>query len=190
MQRGRAEEKPLNLPYFVLFSAESYVELSNMVPLTSHVSEISAFVSPDAFMQHTIMAFGMRNAPATLQRLIQIVLGAVPNCNVYLDDVVVYSSNWKSHVSRPRTLFQRLADASLSLAKCEFGKATVTFLGKQAGHGQVSPVDVKVSAVLSFLVPSTRRELRWFLGVAGYYQCFCNNLLVDVAPITRLCMGS
>lgn len=57
------------------------------------MSEISAFVSPDAFLQYSVMAFGLRNAPATFQRLVNFVLADVPNCNAYLDDLVVYSSD-------------------------------------------------------------------------------------------------
>lgn len=88
-----------------------------------------------------------------------------------------------------RAVFQRLPDASLTLnlAKCEFGKATVTYLGKQVGHGQVRSVEAKVSAVLTFPVPTTRRELRCFLVMAGYYRCFCKNLSTVVSPLTRLC---
>lgn len=159
------------------------------VPLTERASAISAFVTPDHFLQYTVMAFGMRNAPATFQRLMHVVLGDVPHCNVYLDDVVVYSDTWEEHISSLKAVFQRLAEASLTLnlAKCEFGKATVTYLGKRVGHGQVRPVDAKVTAVLEYPVPSTRRELRRFLGMAGYYRCFCRNFSVVVAPLTSLC---
>lgn len=159
------------------------------VPLTPRASDVSAFVTPDDFMQYTVMAFGMRNAPATFQRLMQLVLGDVPNCNVYLDDVVVYSNSWEDHLASLSVVFHRLADASLTLnlAKCEFGKASVTYLGKQVGHGQVRPVDAKVEAVLSYPVPTSRRELRRFLGMVGYYRCFCRNFSVVVAPLTKLC---
>lgn len=116
------------------------------------------------------MAFGMRNTPATFQRLMHLVLGDVSNCNVYLDDVVVYSDDWADHIASLTVVFQRLADASLTLnlAKCEFGKATVTYLGKRVGHGQVRPVDEKVAAVLPFPAPTSRWELRRFLGMTGY----------------------
>ncbi len=60
------------------------------VPLTSRASEISAFVTPDALLQYSVMAFGMRNAPATFQRLMNQVLSGVTNVEVYLDDVVVF----------------------------------------------------------------------------------------------------
>ena len=159
------------------------------VPLTPRASEISAFVTPDHFLQYTVMAFGMRNAPATFQRLMNLVLRDIPNCNVYLDDVVVYSSCWADHITTLTTVFTCLAQASLTLnlAKCEFGKAVVTYLGKQVGRGQVRPVTAKVDAILSYPVPTTRRELRRFLGMAGYYRCFCRNFSVVVAPLTQLC---
>lgn len=135
------------------------------------------------------MPFGVRNAPAAFQRLMNLVLGNVKNCNVYLDDVVVYSSDWASHIPSLTEVFLQLVNASLTLnlAKCKFGKATVTYLGKQVGHGQVRPVDAKISAVLSYPLPTSRRELRRFLDMAGYYRCFCKNLSVVVDPLTSLC---
>ncbi len=60
------------------------------VPLTQSASDISAFVTPDSFLQYNVMAFGLRNAPATFQRLIQMILAGLPNCNAYLDDFVIF----------------------------------------------------------------------------------------------------
>lgn len=79
------------------------------IPLTSRASEISAFVTPDSFAQYTVMAFGMRNAPATFQRLISIVLEGVSNCEAYLDDLVIYSETWEEHLVSLEKVFQRLA---------------------------------------------------------------------------------
>lgn len=158
------------------------------VPLSPRASEISAFATSDSFLQYSVMAFGMRNAPATFQRLVNIVLGDVPNCTAYIDDVVVNSTEWSAHMSSLRTVFQRLADASLTLnlAKCEFGKATVIYLGKQVGRGKVQPLGAKIEAIVSFPVPTTRRELRRFLGMAGYYRGFCRNFSSVAAPLTDL----
>ncbi len=58
------------------------------VPLSQRASEVSAFVTPDHFLQYTVMPFGLRNAPATFQRLMNTVLSGVKNCEAYLDDIV------------------------------------------------------------------------------------------------------
>ena len=68
------------------------------VPLTERASEISAFVTPDQFLQYNVMAFGLCNAPATFQRLVNQVLGDISNCSAYLDDLVVYTSTWDEHM--------------------------------------------------------------------------------------------
>ncbi|XP_029975991.1 uncharacterized protein LOC115409133 [Salarias fasciatus] len=85
------------------------------------------------YRKYTVMAFGMRNAPATFQRLVNTVVGDVPNCTAYIDDLVIHSTTWTEHLTSLRAVFQRLADVQLTinLAKCEFGKATVTYLGKE-----------------------------------------------------------
>lgn len=158
------------------------------VPLTPRALEISAFVTPDNFLQYSVMAFGMRNAPATFQRLMQRVLSDIANCEVYLNDVVVYSDEWEDHLNTLDQVFTKLSDASLTLnlVKCEFAKAVVTYLGKQVGQGQVKPVEGKVAAILDFPVPTNKRELRRFLGMIGYYRSFCKNFASVVAPLTDL----
>lgn len=158
------------------------------VPLTPHASEVSAFVTPDQFLQYKVMPFGMCNAPATFQRLINKVLGHVPYCRAYLDDIVIYTDDWESHRETLREVFFRLAAASLTLnlAKCEFGRGTVRYLGLQVGHGQVCPGDVKVAAISAFPVPTTRRELRRYLGMAGFFRRFCKNFSSVAAPLTAL----
>lgn len=91
------------------------------------------------------------------------------NFEAYLDDVVVYTSTWKEHLRVLCEVFKRLQEASLTihLAKCEFGKAMVTYLGKQVGQGCVRPVDAKVTAISEFPPPRTKRELHRFLGMVG-----------------------
>ncbi len=74
----------------------------------------------------------------------------------------------------------------MNLAKCEFGQATITYLGKEVGQGQVRPLGAKVTAIAGFPTPTTRRELRRFLGMAGYYRSFCKNFSTIVQPLTSL----
>ncbi len=155
------------------------------MPLTPRAAEISAFVTPDDLLQYTVMAFRLRNAPATFQRLMNRELSGIPNCDAYLDDIVVYTSDWNEHLKMLRMLFDRLQAFSLTLnlAKCEFGKATVTYL---VGQGEVRPIAAKVQAIVQFPALTTKRQLRCFLGMAGYYRGFCKNFSDVVLPLTNL----
>ena len=122
------------------------------------------------------------------QRLMTRVLGDLEGCIVYLDDVVVCSDTWSSHVERIRALFMRLAEARLTinLAKCEFAQATVTYLGQIVGQGKVRPTTEKERAVQCYPPPTTKKELMRFLGLVGYYRGFCRNFSEVVAPLTDL----
>ena len=74
------------------------------------------------------------------------------------------------------------------MAKC-IAKATVTYLGKVVGQGNVWPVQAKVTAIMQYLVPATKKELQRFLGLVGYYCSFCKNFSTVVAPLTDLLKG-
>ena len=158
------------------------------VPLTERAKEISAFVTPDGLFQYKVMPFGMKNSPATFQRLINQVISGLTGCDAYIDDVIVYSETWSEHVEIMCKLFEKLSDAKLTvnLCKCEFGKATVTFLGHVVGQGNVKPVVAKVKAICEFPVPKGKKQLMRFLGMAGYYRKFCPNFSTIAEPLTRL----
>lgn len=142
------------------------------VPLTDRAREIAAFITPGGLYSYNVMPFGLRNAPATFQRLMNLVVRDLEGCTVYLDDVVVYADNWEQHLERVKALFVRLVHASLTvnLAKCEFAKATVVYLGRVIGQGSVRPVRAKVCAIDDFPSPMTKKELMRFLGMVGYYS--------------------
>ena len=61
------------------------------VPLTDGAKQTSAFVMPDGLYQYRVMPFGLKNAPAIFQRMINQLTGRIEGCEVYIDDVVVYS---------------------------------------------------------------------------------------------------
>lgn len=147
------------------------------MPLTSRAQEISAFITPSGLFFYKVMSFGLRNAPATFQRLMNRVIAGLKGCAVYLYDLVIYSDTWSEHLCRIRALFDRLAVANLTvnLSKCEFAKATVTYLGKVVGQGHIRPVRAKVIAIDRFPTPTTKKELMRFLGMVGFYRGFCQK---------------
>ncbi|MDA3086465.1 RNase H-like domain-containing protein [Campylobacter sp. CS_ED1] len=158
------------------------------VPLTDRAKEISAFVTPDGLFQYKVMPFGMKNSPATFQRLINSILAGLDNCKAYIDDVIIYTETFDDHLQTIRAFFDRLTEAMLTinLEKSEFCHATLTFLGHVVGQGQVKPVDSKVQAISEFPEPNCKRQLMRFLGMAGYYRKFCSNFSVIAEPLTNL----
>ena len=95
------------------------------------------------------MPFGMKNSPATFQRLINMIITGFDNCKAYIDDAIIYSEEWDQQIKTIRDFFERLSKAKLTvnLAKSEFCHVTLTFLGHVVGQGQVKPVEAKVKAI-------------------------------------------
>ena len=158
------------------------------VPLTQRAREISAFVTPSGLYQYKFMPFGMKNAPATFQRMVNKLVRDIDGCEGYIDDVVIYSDNWSDHIRQIKRFFQIMRDTKLTinLMKSEFGKATVKYLGHTVGQGQVRPLDAKIQTIAKFPFPTSRKELARFLGMAGYYRNFCLNFSEIAAPLTNL----
>ncbi len=158
------------------------------IPLTERAKEVSAFVTPKGLYQYKVMPFGMRNSPATFQRLINSVIADIEGCEGYIDDVVIYSDTWEEHLMIMRKFFKRLSEANLTinLIKSEFGCGHVTYLGHVVGQGQVKPVEAKVEAISMFPQPASKKHVMRFLGMAGYYRKFCPNFSAITEPLTRL----
>ena len=158
------------------------------VPLTQRAREISAFVTPSGLYQYKVMPFGMKNAPATFQRMVNKLVRDIDGCEGYIDDVVIYSDNWSDHIRQIKRFFQIMREAKLTinLMKSEFGKATVKYLGHIVGQGQVRPLDAKIQTIVKYPIPTSQKELARFLGMAGYYRNFCLNFSDIAAPLTNL----
>ncbi len=158
------------------------------VPLTERAKRVSAFVTPDGLFNYCVMPFGMRNSPATFQRLINQVISGLSGCEAYIDDLVLYSESWDDHLLRLRLLFERLVEAKLTvnLAKSEFCRGTVQYLGHIVGQGHIKPVSAKIDSIAKYAIPKDKKSLMRFLGTIGYYRRFCVNFSSVVTPLTNL----
>ena len=134
----------------------------------NRAKEISAFATSDGLFQYTVMLFGMKNAPATFQHMINKVIAGLQGCEGYIDDVVVYAETWEEHLHRIKQLFLRLWESQLTvnLAKTELGCAHIMYLGHVVGQGHVKPVDVKVSAMVKF--PILQADENWCVFGNGW----------------------
>lgn len=150
----------------------------------------TAFVTNQGHYEWLVMPFGLKNAPATFQRIIQKALGELFYKGVinYLDDFIIYSETFEQHLALLEEVFKRLManNIKLKLSKCYFAKQEVEYLGHIISLNNVKPSAGKTSAVQGFPVPRTLREVRRFLGLTGYYRRFINNFSTTARPLTDL----
>ena len=159
------------------------------VPLAEEDKEKTAFTSPLGLLQFRVMPFGLSRAPATFQRLMDTMLrGSEEYTGVYLDDVVIYGTEWGEHLQNIETVFQKLQETGLTLKlkKCSFGMESCTYLGHQIGKGGVLPEESKVKAVEQMRIPRTKKDVRSFLGMIGYYRRFIPHFAEKAEPLTQL----
>ena len=141
------------------------------------------------FFQFRVMPFGLQGAPATFQRMMdRLLTGACKFAAAYLDDLVIYSSTWRDHLQHIRFMLQRLQEAGLTvkLCKCQFGMQQCTYLGFVVGSGLLRPEVDKLQAIKQLPIPNTKRDIRAFLGITGYYRKFIANYATVAAPLTDL----
>ena len=128
------------------------------------------FSSPQGLYQLTVMPFGLSRAPATFQRMMDQNLRGLGNfVGVYLDYVIVYSSEWTEHLSHLQQVLERLQQAGLTLKlkECEFGTAQCTYLGHHIGRGGVRPEESKILGIKQMDCPRTQKNVRTFLEMTG-----------------------
>ncbi|GBM66113.1 Retrovirus-related Pol polyprotein from transposon 297 [Araneus ventricosus] len=109
----------------------------------------------------------------------------------YLDDVAIYSNSWEEHLSHLNAIMSKIKDAGLTIKpiKCKFAQDRVKYLGHIVGRGIRTPNEVKVKAVPDFPVPTTKSQVRAFLGLAGYYNHYIPMFSSIVAPLTETLKG-
>ena len=159
------------------------------VPMADTDRHKTAFSSPMGLFQFRVMPFGLCGAPATFQRLMDRVLSGFQGYSAaYLDDLVIYSDTWQEHLQHLRHILQRLKSNGLTAkpTKCQFGMAQCSYLGHRVGSGIILPEMDKLEAVKSYPIPKTKKDVRSFLGLTGYYRKFISGYASMSAPLTNL----
>lgn len=139
------------------------------------------------------MPFGLKNAPATFQRLMDSVLRKHlgVRCFVYMDDIIIYSPNLQQHLEDIKKVLQTLREANLKIQcdKSEFLRKEVEFLGHAVTTEGVKPNPNKVKAIQSWPLPKTSKELKSFLGTVSYYRRFIPRFANIAKPMTSKLRG-
>ncbi len=135
----------------------------------------TCFVCPFGKFRFKRMPFGLTNAPSVFQRLMdEVLVDCTEFARVYIDDILVVSEDWQQHLVHLKTLFEVLREAGLTCkaAKCSFGKTRLEFLGHWIRGGVISVPEARVRAIREHPLPRSRKQLRAFLGLIGFYRRF------------------
>ena len=157
------------------------------VPLATEDREKTAFSTGKGLHQFRVMAMGLKNAGATFQRLMELVLAGLDSkrCLVYLDDIIISSRSEDEHIATLRDVFKRVRSAKLKLKpeKCRLAKREVTFLGHRVAKEGLLPDPHNIQKILDWAPPKTEDGMKSFLGLCGYYSRFVPQYMDLTKPL-------
>lgn len=163
------------------------------IAMSKSSTEKTAFGWKGGHYEFMRLLFGLCNFPATFQRAMDRIFEKERGNFIipYLDDIIVYSKNFKEHQEHLRITLGRIKASGLTLnpKKCVFNKQEIKILGNVISKGIVKPDPEKVEAIKNYARPETVKELRLFLGLANYYRDFIIGFAELATPMTDKLKG-
>ncbi|OIR56751.1 MAG: uncharacterized protein A8A55_2499, partial [Amphiamblys sp. WSBS2006] len=160
------------------------------LPVSSEDAEKTTFTTKFGTFRWNVMPFGLKNAPALFQRMIDGVIDSVRGtCALaYIDDIIVYSKTREEHVEHLKTVARLLKDANLKISptKCRFFCKEVTYLGHNISAGKITPSGGNIEKIIRVEVPRSTKATRSFLGMVNYYRDYIPNIARIAGPLYEL----
>ena len=172
------------------FSSLDLRSAYSQVPLTEESIPKTAFSTHNGKYAYKVMPFGLIGAPATFQRLMHIVFNDLFNNGVsaFLDNIDLFHLDFETHLAILEIVLDRLIDANLKLSpeKTFLFRKAIKSLGHQVSYNSIKPDQVKIEAIKNFPSPTTKKGVRQFLGLSGYYRRFIAGYAKMAAPLHDL----
>ena len=163
------------------------------VPMSENARKYSAFITPFGLFEWDRLSQGLANAPACFQRLMETVFSDMnlTELIVFLDDILVHAESLDELKTRTLKVLDRLCKFGLKLdpRKCTFGATQVKHLGYLISEGTVRPDPDKIATVKEWPHPQTIKDVKSFLGFAGFYRRFIPNFSKLAKPLNDLTLG-
>jgi transposase InsO family protein len=182
-----------NTFYSVLDMKSGYYQ----VGLEEEHKAYTAFtVGPLGLFEYNRLPFGLSNAPATYQRLMEECLEGIHDgdeqfCQIYLDDVIVASTSFDQHLEHLKRVFNRFRQAQMKLSpkKCNLFQDKVCYVGHTVSAKGIEANQDKVDKIRNWPTPLNVNELRTYLGFTGYYRRFVKDYAKIARPLNDLLTG-
>lgn len=180
-----------NLSGCKIFSKIDLVKGYHQIPMADEDVPKTAVITPFGLFEYLRMPFGLSNSCQTFQRFMNSIFGDLPFVFVYIDDILIASRTPEEHQTHIKIVFQRLSENGLAIniAKSEFKVTELTFLGHKVTSDGLFPLRDKIEAVQSFPRPTSKRQLRRFLGLVGFYRIFHRQIAPVLKPLYSLLTG-
>jgi hypothetical protein len=150
----------------------------------------TAFQTHLGHYEFRVMAFGLTGAPGTFQGAMNVTLspGLRKFILVFFDDILIYSRTYEEHIKHLALVMQWLSDDSwkIKFSKCKFAQTSIAYLGHVISGQGVSTDSSKIQAIINWPLPKTVRDVRGFLGIAGYYRKFVRHFGIIARPLHDL----
>ena len=159
------------------------------IPINEADKQKTAFGTASGVFEYNCMPFGLSSSHGVFQNCMNVVLGDVRHFALaFVDDIIVFSETFEDHIKHLDAVFDRLRKANLRLkiAKCEFMKKELNYLGHIISDEGISVDPQTVSAVQSMEPPKTVREVRSFLGMTSYYRKYVPDFSKTARPLNLL----
>ncbi|UYV83527.1 K02A2.6-like, partial [Cordylochernes scorpioides] len=160
----------------------------HQIPLSPDCQHLTTFSTPFGRYKYCRMPFGISLAPEYFQRVMSIILQGMDGVMCYLDDILIFASDSKTHDRILRLVLRKLKEAKVTLnkAKCVFGVPRINFLGHILDEDGIRPDPAKIEAVAKMPAPTDVHGVRRFLGMMNHLGRFVENLSEIVAPLNQL----
>ena len=148
----------------------------------------TAFVTPFGKYEFLMVPFGLAQASAYFQLLMNKVLKGLKFTMTYLDDIIIFSQDELQHLEHLEIVFSHLREAGLKMkcSKCDFFKNEIHYLGHLISPEGISPLPNKLDSTRHMPVPNSAKEIKQFLGFTGYYRKFVPRIADISRPLTTL----
>ena len=160
------------------------------IALDEESIEKTAFSTLDGHYEWLVLPFGMKNSPATFQRIIRLIVQDLlpKGVDAYLDDIIIYTRTEEEHLQLLEEVLSRLLqhNAKLRREKCIFFTKQIQYHGHIISGGTLQPAPEKLQAVAEFPVPTTLKQLERFLGLTSYYRRYIHRFSFIAEPLHRL----